>query len=170
MERRLAKYVERRTGSAQARFRFEQVAQALCEYCTMADHTDQRNRREVGQVRGYLKCQLTAGGGDLVGIHDLALRTPPVRFVAVLLGLLDALEGRQRAFLDPASNVPVEVAIETVIAMRPRISDEFDLQLALAEAAYQRQRRDVVGAAEPKAGRQVCAFVPADTSRVRAAR
>ena len=78
---------------------------------------------------------------DLVGIHDFALRAALVGLVAGLLGLLDAVENRERAFGDPVPDVVGEAFVIAIVAMGAGVADKLNRQLALAIVASQQQRR-----------------------------
>ena len=87
---------------------------------------------------------------DLVGPHDFALRASLVGLVAAFFGLLHALEDRERTFLDPLADIALQVFVEAVVAMRTRMADVLDLQLALAEIALEREYRGVDASRETK--------------------
>ena len=69
--------VERRARRTHVGLRFDQVAQAHREHRAVADHADDRDRGEVGQIGDHLRGQRVAGRRDFVGVHDFALRTAP---------------------------------------------------------------------------------------------
>src|SRR5208282_6893642 len=95
---------------------------------------------------------------DFLFVHDFALRAAPVGFVTGFLGLLYAVEYRQRAFLDPLAYIALQVFVEAIVTMRSRMTDVFDLQFAFAEAAFQREHRGIHAAAEHESRSQVGAF------------
>src|SRR6202035_3309302 len=86
MERGLsAEDVERHARRTNVGLGFDQIAQAQREHRAVTYYADDRDRGEIRQVGGYLRGQRAAGRRDFVGVHDFALRTAAIRFVAALL-------------------------------------------------------------------------------------
>src|SRR6202042_1318411 len=85
---------------------------------------------------------------DFLFVHYFALRAALVRFVSAFLGLFHAVEDGQRAFFDPLLDVALQIFIEAIVPMRPRMTDVFGFQFAFAVTALQRKYGGIDTAAE----------------------
>src|SRR5262249_30680686 len=118
---------------------------------------------------GYLVGQRFDRERDLVGIHDLALRSASVRFVAVFFGLLDGFEHRQRRFFDPLADIAGPIFIVLVVAVGARMFDGLGVQFPLAIFTAERQRVAVHRARQLETRAQVRTLETSDAVGIGAA-
>src|ERR1700733_3081057 len=150
--------------------RSDQFAQAKREHRATTDYTDNRHARHILDVSDDLVGERFDCTNDFLFVHYFALRSAPVRFVSSFLGLFHAVEDGQRAFFDPLLDVALQVFVEAVVAMRPRMADVFGFQFAFAVTALQREYGGIDTAAEREPRREVTAFESRDAVQIGASR
>src|ERR1700735_2546885 len=150
--------------------RSDQFAQAKSEHRATTDYADNRDARHILNVRDDLVGERFDCANDFHFVHYFALRTALVRFVSAFLGLFHAVEHRQRAFFDPLLDVALQIFIEAIVPMRPRMTDVFGFQFAFAVTALQRKHGGIDTSAERESRREVAAFESRDAVQICASR